>query len=363
MRRSMFLVALGLLSSCLVWQPRQNPMVVNPPRQTLPDLTPASPVTAPPWETVTTDQLRRWRGDFGGLVLPEIAPHCPEDPVTGIRCVGTNGRTARGVVQGMFFGAHYGNYTADQRRLIRAAYKARGYTHIPIGIDTTTGTDRDYNGIYPPNRLAVSTQLRELWNDGLIPACFVLSDDEHASDVPAKAALLDDRDLCRIVVAKWEINDPDHGDTDRINAEILAVRAAFPHALLYAHFTPEHSAGGSPEADWWRWFRDVAHGTGSLWQDDKWDDVSASIANAADMIYRLGGDGNPAHGGYHGWPTGLDVVLFESQVYTQFWDGRSEAESLAYSRAVLSAVMDRDVCIRDQGRDWCGRAIGFGNGG
>ncbi len=296
----------------------------------------------PAWQRIasatTVEQLRAFRGDFGGIYLDAIKPACPVDPARGIRCA-----NARGLSQGALFTPVYAIYSDAQRAAIRAAYKARGYTHFPIGIYDSRG--REYHDIFPPNRNAtISPYLEELWADGLYPVCFVLQDRDTADRAEAYAAGLHNRDLCRIVVPKWEMDGPDKNNTGRMNAEILATRAAFPSAELYVHFSPRRSAGGSPEDAWWHWAQQAARVRGILYQDDRWNDPGAVIDRVGDLLVRLGG---------------IDVVLFETDIHTKFWDGRTEAQGIAYNDRILRERMTRETC----GGGRCGRLAGYASGG
>ena len=310
----------------------------------------------PSWKQVeqatTVEALRRFRGDFGGIALDAIKPECPVDPLTDIRCV----PNARGLENGALFTPAYALYTAEQRAAIRSAYKARGYTHFPIGIYTDRG--RSYHDVFPPGPKGgnVSPYLEELWEDGIYPVCFVLQDDETAADAEANAARLTDRDLCRIVVPKWEM-DPKANSTARIDGEILATRKAFPRAELYVHFTARRTAAGSPEDAWWRggWRRGSEHADdwpgaaragvrGLLYQDDRWSDPQAVIDRVGELLVDL---------------EGFDVVLFETDIYAKFWHGRTEEQGIAYNDQILRERLLKPSCARGH----CGRLAGFTSGG
>jgi len=95
-------------------------------------------------QATSVEALRRFRGDFGGIRLDVIKPQCPVDLQTDIRCP----PNAHGLANGALFTPAYPVYTSAQRAAIRAAYKARGYTHFPIGIYTERR--RSYHDVYPP---------------------------------------------------------------------------------------------------------------------------------------------------------------------------------------------------------------------
>ncbi len=282
-------------------------------------------------QATSVDALRDFRGDFGGISLAAIRPRCPVDAVTDVRCV----PNAHGLKSGALFTPAYTLYTPEQRAEIRAAYKARGYTHFPISI--FTDQRRSYHDVYPPGPKGgkVSPYLEELWADGIYPVCFVLQDQETAAQAESNAAQLGDRDLCRIVVPKWEMNDPDANDVARMDAEILATRRAFPNAQLYVHFTSRRTAAGSPEDAWWRggWPKGRGHSDdwpgadrvgvrGLLYQDDRWNDAEAVIDRLGQVLNHL---------------SGFDVVLFETDIYAKFWQGRTEQQGIDYNDKILRA--------------------------
>lgn len=300
----------------------------------------------------TVDELRAFRGDFGGIQLPELVPQCPEDPVSHVRCEADDRRVPVGLGAGALFTPAYGTYSVAQRAAIRAAYRARGYTHFPISIfcDAT----RWYHGIYPPlDCTQRDLWLQELRADRLIPVCFVLPDGALSTDLSGV-----DKTLCPIVVPMWEMNGPLAEVSASINEAITFTRSEFPDALLYVHFTPEHAAGGVPEADWWTWATQDPvgpHVQGILYQDDRWTDPQAVKDRVLDFLLRLGG-------GYHGWPHPVDVVLFETDIYPKFWDGLSEEDSVVYNDQILEYLRGPE-CYQESGVTYCGQLAGFCSGG
>ena len=183
--------------------------------------------------------------------------------------------------------------------------------------------------------------------------CFVLKDGELTADLTGL-----DKSLCKIVVPMWEMDGPLNNDPNLINQAIVNTRALFPDALLYVHFTAGHVAGNTPEADWWNWAvtdADGPHLQGILYQDNGADDPLAVKFRVSDLLIRLGG-------GYHGWPHPVDVVLFETDVYQKFWDGRTEAEGIAWNDQVLD-YFHNPACYSEGGVDYCGQLKGFCSGG
>lgn len=308
---------------------------------------PTSDPTPTPWaiphvnpSSISELELRHFRTDFGGIQIPALIPQCPEDPTTGIRC------GARGIEAGVFFTPAYRNYTSEQRALARQALLSRGYKHVPINVFEEGG--RWYHDIYPIPTQPINDALHELWDAGLYPVCFVLPDGQLSADLHNL-----DYSLCRIVVPMWEMNGPLNNDTNRINQAIAVAHTAFPTALLYVHFTVGHAAGGSPEASWWTWAK--ANGvTGILYQDDR--SPQAVIERVSDFLIRM-------NGGYHNWPTGLDVILYETTTYRAFWEGMTEGASLAYNQAILDSTYHQQVCHSESGRTYCGQLAGFSSGG
>src|SRR5438128_4059892 len=122
---------------------------------------------------IADSRLRAIRADFG-IYVPSVKPRCPEDPATGIRCVGDNGATAKGLVNGLVFTAHIFNYPSDQRQIIYDAYttglgvdgKPRAYTHMVVHIPCVPNV-RAYHGIYPSygcDGQFVNTVLHEMYD-------------------------------------------------------------------------------------------------------------------------------------------------------------------------------------------------------
>jgi hypothetical protein len=277
---------------------------------------------------------------------------------------------------GALFTPAYTHYTPAQRAAIRAAYTSRGYTHFPIGIFTERR--RSYHDAFPPGPKDgnVSPYLEELWADGIYPVCFVLQDRETAADAERNAARLTDRDLCRIVVPKWEMNDPDANDTARMNAEILATRAAFPNAQLYVHFTARRTAGGSPEDAWWGdgWRKgSTGHADdwpgasrvgvrGLLYQDDRWNDPDAVIDRLGDVLVQLAGfdvvlfeTENPARA--HAEGSVLQRLLWAADRLYQRRLNPPMTRLISCARAIVAPTARRRCATRDRSRAWETRVL------
>lgn len=317
------------------------------------------------------DQLRNFRGDFGGIYIPEIKPACPEDPTTHIKCNGN----PKGLIKGAFFTPSYGVYTEEQRKIIRYQYtkglgvdgNPRNYTHFPLNVFCDP---HSYGGLYPlTDCTRVNEFLHELWDDGIIPVCFLLPDEKLTSDLSNL-----DKSLCRIVVPMWEMDGPLKGNALLQSEAILYARKEFPNALIYGHWTNWQSGAIDPGAPWWNWFVKDApfpmndmkgfpnpknlkasdfpnpHATGILMQTPLWEGVPETIERYGEMLSRLGG-------GLNGWPAGTDVVLFESDIYDKFWQARSEMQSIKENNQVLS-YMNKPFCDGSH----CGTIRGFCSG-
>jgi hypothetical protein len=288
--------------------------------------------------SIPVEQLTRISGDIAGVRLAALAPKCGadgEDPVTHIRCKGDKGGTPRGLLEGAIFTPAINVYTPEQRQLIYDAYttgrgadgRARGYTHMAVHLGCKPG-ERGYHAIYPPHPCDgafLNTLLREMYAHAppIVPICFVMNDDDQTVNLAADF----DRALCRLVVPKWEFPVAD--------CDLKAVRAAFPDALLYwenpaGQLSPRKDAcSPSPFPEGRAWFQHATRAyalRGVLVETDLrvlgGDPLAAAvaIAKARDT-----------------WQD-VDAVLFETDIYQKFWDGRSEAESVAYNDEVLRAA-------------------------
>jgi hypothetical protein len=288
--------------------------------------------------SIPIDQLTQISGDVSGVRVPELAPKCGaagEDPVTHIRCAGDTGGTPRGLLAGAIFTGAINIYTPSQRRLIYDAYttgagvggRPRGYTHMAVHLGCKPGA-RDYHAIFPPHPCDgafLNTLLREMYDHSprIIPICFVMNDDDRAVKLPADF----DRSLCRLVVPKWEFPVAD--------CDLKGVRAAFPDALLYwenpaDQVTPKADAcSPAPFPEGRAWFQHAkrAYGLRGVLIETDIRVLGADPAAAARAIQNA----------RDVWQD-VDAVLFETDIYQKFWNGRTEAEGVAYNDAIRSAV-------------------------
>lgn len=288
--------------------------------------------------TISLEWLTRMSGDVAGVRVPEVAPKCDaagEDPVTRIRCRGDKGTTPRGLLDGAIFTPGIASYTPEQRKLILDAYttgagpgdRPRGYTHIAVHLGCKPG-ERGYHAIYPPRACdgaLLNALLHEMYDHAppVIPVCFVMNDDEHAVNLPSDF----DRSLCRLVVPKWEFPVAD--------CDLRAVRAAFPDALLYwenpaSQISPKKDAcSPTPFPQGRAWFQHAqrAYGLRGILVET---DIRVLGTNPAAAIREI-------EKARDAWQD-VDAVLFETDLYQKFWDGRTEAESVAYNDAILKAI-------------------------
>ncbi len=261
------------------------------------------------------DALRAFKGDISGIRLPEVGGN------------------------GILFTAPYAGYPADVRAAMRAAYKARRYTHMPISI-----AEAGYRGVYPGfdyygNPAAFRPFLEELWADGLVPVVFMIPDTVPLNGNTANdmrvirdrlAPFIQDAatmNLIRVAATGWEING-------WMSPAVMTESARYvksilhPEAMLYIHFTAGHAAGSGPgesESGWWASMIGTLQGI--LYQDDS-RDRAAIRDRLADFTLRF-------QTGYNGWPRGFDVVAFEYSAYWETNHGYPESWGVDLGNAAL----------------------------
>jgi hypothetical protein len=281
----------------------------------------------PPITLPTTDQLRSFRGDFCGIRVPELLQYGTKD---------------------VFFTAMYPAYPPALRTKLRQIYRAHGYTHMPIA------TAASYHGVYPEYDLtgdpkAFRAILEEMYRDGIIPVVFMI-DDGHwpagffngpdtAGIMAAVQAKYDPiwaecKDLVKIVVPGWEV-DP-WMTPDVVKAICHYLKQRLPDALVYIHFTtnqngdPGYSVSpGQTLPDWWRSMQGVLQGF--LYQ------TNANV-RSADVAARMDDYTLRFQTGYHGWPTGFDVVAFEYAAYWEVWQGQPESWGDSFGNDLMKMV-------------------------
>jgi hypothetical protein len=287
---------------------------------------------------IPVEQLIAISGDVGGVRVPSLAPKCGsdgEDPVTHVRCKGDTGGTPRGLLDGAIFTGAIASYRYEQRQAIFDAYTKgagvagtpRAYTHMAVHLGCAPD-ERRYHSIFPArpcNGAFLNALLREFYDHAppVIPICFVMNDGDTALRLPADF----DRSLCRLVVPKWEFPVAD--------CDLKAARAAFPDALLYwenpaAQTTPKPDAcSPSPFPEGRAWFQHAkaAYGLRGVLVET---DIRVLGRDPAAAIRAL-------ESARDTWQD-VDAVLFETDVYQKFWDGRTEAEGVAYNDAIRKAL-------------------------
>jgi hypothetical protein len=296
------------------------------------------PVTPPveepkPWQKISNDALIKFKGNFCGMVIPDLPLHR----------------------HNVCYTPAYLCYDQEWRSRIRKEYKLRGYTHMPVHIHNGLV----YGNHYPELNLSdsdVRDALIELWNDGIIPVVTTMADEDIIVSPRFHAVA----DLIRIAFVKWEMNEPDGNDTYRMAHHIVeSVEAVRPDCLLFVHFSPKHGAGIGPDnlyfcptdgelfagpgycgkhnvdidisnpneananGKWWHWAKAVGV-DGILMECDADENPQQSAEFIEDFTERFGL-------GINGWPTGLLKIGFEIRA-ARAWDGTigTEQEQIDY---------------------------------
>lgn len=260
---------------------------------------------------ITVD-IRKWRGAF---CIPGALPGQPAGFGDGER----------------IWTPAYGAYDDVWRPRILAAFKARGYTHFVYNTASPNGV---YHNDYPKTAddpARARRDLIEIRAAGLVPVCPAY--DDTMLDAPLES-FRQNADLIPVCFPMWEMNGPFEGDTARINACVLATRAAAPAADCYIHFTAGHGAGGEPEGAWWQWAASVGV-VGLLSQDDGYErkpdgDVEGTAAGLVDTQRHFRGE-------VAGWE-GLNLlnVAFEQITTPLYHSGWTEAQQLAYGAELMT---------------------------
>ncbi len=313
----------------------------------------AARAETPPVEFPSSDKLRYFRGDLSGIRIPELknVPGCTTD---------------------VFFTAVYPCFPPEARAKMREAYRSRGYTHWPIMMPDGGG----YHGMYPtcgdwyadaqgPKKFRGI--LQELWDEGFYPVVFMIPDMPVNSEAPDKALpkiqarlknYVADKEtmaLIRLAAVAWEpLNGWMTPKTFTASAKWLK-SVLPPQAMLYAHFTSGHAAGSDEtesESGWWQAMKGTLQGL--LYQHDGTEGAKAFQDRLWDFTVRFGA-------GYHGWPTGLDVVAFEYSAYWQTNKGESEAWGNALGKAAIETTTQPFV---EGGATYVpAKVMGFADGG
>lgn len=268
---------------------------------------------------ITVD-IRKWRGAF---CIPNALPGIPYGDGTRI------------------WTPAYAAYDDVWRARILEAFKQRGYTHFVYNTASPNGV---YHSDYPATAddpARARRDLIEIRAAGLVPVCPAY--DDTMLDAPLRS-FSENADLIPVCFPMWEMNGPLEGDTARINAAVLATRAAAPNADCYIHFTSGHGAGGEPEGAWWQWAASVGV-VGLLSQDDGYErnhetgDPQGTAAGLTDTARHFRGE-------VAGWE-GLHLlnVAFEMTTTPAYHSGWSEAKCVAYGDYIMKhAVGIAGVC-------------------
>lgn len=257
----------------------------------------------------TPAQRRAWKGAF---VIPDALPGIP---------LGDGRR---------IWTPAYACYSAEWRKKIRDAFRARGYTHFPYNCAGDI-YHQEY-GFVADDPQRVRRDLSELLADGIIPV--VAACDDIAPSVLPWRSFTANADLIPICFPMWEMNGPlgvpvrqPDGSYAGPGIDVIRnTRQAAPKADLYLHFTAGHGAPGYPEERAsWRWVRDSFGVMGLLSQDGGYDrnrvtgDPEGTAAGLADTAWRLGQEG-------------LLNVAFEQTTTPVFhhWDGWNEQRQRHY---------------------------------
>ena len=322
-----------------------------------------TPADEAPWESVTEEALRAWRGAIATTLAP--IP-CGPRP---------------GASDNALFTAQYDTacWSDADRAAARAAYRAHGYTHWAMG----PIVQRGYHAQYPDtdwraNPDGFLDRVQELWREGFYPAIFLLPDTGDCANgssidrdcvervlTPIYSAPRFQR-LARLVVLAWE---PEYTADDwQWGAQWMA--RVFPNALRYIHFPSGHAAPGlgselepngpyATEGAMWVPVAPLIHGflMQSTWTfggatDEGRTPLEQFDYDLWDMVRRL-------RDGYAGWPTRgaggrpVDVVAFEYASYYCAADGSrgTPAEVAAMARAWGARALMVDG------------VVGFGDGG
>lgn len=258
------------------------------------------------------DTLRRFRGDLCGIRIPDL-PHGRDN---------------------VLFTPAYKVYDAETRARVRDAYKARGYTHFPVGAPNADV----YRGLYPhvphtPDMWA--DMLEELWINGLIPVVFMIEDlprwDDHQAQLMPYLTHPRLQELIKVAAVGWETNMFMKGDV--LQKCIDLIKEHLPECLLYVHFTSGHACGadettpGLNERGWWE--HQIGKLQGILYQHGPEFDAASLQDRLQDFTIRF-------QNGHNGWPKGhFDTVAFEYSAYYDFWKGQDEAVGIRKGDAAM----------------------------
>ncbi len=260
-----------------------------------------------PWPS--RDILRAFRGNFGGIIVPELQFGFPNK---------------------VLFTPGYVVENAQVRQVIRSRYKDSGFAHFPINTYNDTSI---YHDVYPSwNDGLINTYLEELLNDDIIPVCSLFPD--NVKTIKGNAS----PDLVPIGFTGWENPSPIINPAqDRDNLFYVA-KQSYPKALIYWHnpsfqgapFVNNAAWGHGPNDEFnseiWDYMVYSSGCQGLLNQGAAWENLSGSIGRLNDFKVRL-------IDGQDFWPK-ADLIDFEETVYYLTTMQGDSAQALAWTKEI-----------------------------
>lgn len=266
---------------------------------------------------------RYWRGNLCGCRVP------------GVLAV-AGGAADQSLVLSWF----YDRYDASDRKAIRKAWSAKGYTHILLSWPDS----RDV-GVSPVQFLAVC---QELIDTGFFPCVMLSSKDHDPADVPTIVnAVTPVLGLLVGVVPAfcigWELSlwlSP--SQVQELIDAISPICLQQPGTLVYVHFQERYMSFPPPNTDnatFWR--KNIGKLTGVLAQKM----ISQTDAEFLDWIH----DCLARFCGGFNMPTGFDFVMLEISADSQFKGTCSEAEGDRLGRVAINAPAVGGVSVSGSG--------------
>lgn len=273
-----------------------------------------NPIAKPqPWNTLTYDEIVKFRGNFCGLTLNYLTPFNNPTP-------------------SLLFSPAYDCYNDEIRARILKDYSAK-YPKGTFSLEVRQGGP--YRDHYPDIQQShASRNLEEIYNAGLVPLVTLMRDEDEDLDVNLPL------DKIRLAMVKYEMNQPDNNETYRMAEEIYqCVTMTRKDCVVFVHFSRSHSAGigdqplyynpstyepypeyregcatievENGEGPWWNWLANLTARikgnpkfTGILFQNDLDATVQDCFDRDSDFTIRFGT-------GYHNWPIGCLFVQYE----------------------------------------------------
>ena len=234
------------------------------------------------------NQLRGVKGNFGGIIIPELEFGFPNK---------------------VFYTPGYVCESSRVRQIIRSRYKDAGLVNLPLN---TYGT-KVYGNYFPDwNYKLINTYLEELLNEELIPICSLYDENSKVLETNAHP------DLVPLGFVGWE--NPSPLGKPEFNDDNLFWKAKqrYSRSLIYWHNPPYQGAPYVNPHDWgyepgvefnnvvWQFM--VKSGCqGLLFQSRAWEDLTRAIGDINDFADRL-------LLGKNGYPI-CDLIDFEETVY------------------------------------------------